>query len=704
MDASEFQRIEAAVNHALDLDPQAQKDYLRDLKASDPDLYAHVQPMLSVATTHLNAFDQPLIEAEPVDTLPQPGDKLGPYTLLRELGKGGMGVVYLAEQQIFGDRRQIALKIMRHAWQRLTNMDQFNQEISILAQISHPNIAKLYDGGVTESGMPYYALEYIEGQTLNVYCRNHAPKLEDRLNLFSKICSAVTAAHNNLIVHADLKPANIMVDRQGEPKLLDFGIAKIIEQDAEADSAQLISRHLTLAYASPQQINQEPVTTACDTFALGLIFYEMLTGLRARKIDPQASLAELMACIYSEPLPPITAIEESRDQLNDPHVLHWYRQLDGDLNHIILKAISIEPQQRYRSVQALQDDVTRFLQGRPVSAANNHLLYRAKKFAKRQPLLAGLIAFAALALLTGMITIYRLESSAQEQRQRAQKQRDQAVSELRTHRNIENILFHLLRGADPKSGGTSSTPVYMALDQTVTNTRADLYDLSQPLHHSLLEIAQLYLDFDQPLRAQSLLAEIPPEIPLITQTELAYKQANLYAQQKQFTEAITSYHKALDHMHAINPSIYQTRLQALIQLELTKAYLHTQQLERALSVCRILMSERGRAYPEKHRFYLHVQLIMADIVSKQGYETEASKQEKALLVQARNQYPNDLPLHIELNQHIGLRYLDQKKLRKAYTYFKQAHQLALETWGEDSTRTQALAAPITYILSLQQDR
>ncbi len=348
-----------------------------------------------------------------------PPPRIGAYRPIRELGRGGMGTVYLAEREHADFEQHVAIKVLRGLPGDRDLVQRFTTERRILAGLRHPNIAALIDGGATESGAPYVVMEFVDGKDLLTHCREQGIGIDARLRLFVKICRAVAHAHRALVVHRDLKPGNILVTAGGEPKLLDFGIAKLIGTATEPDLAvtRTGSMLLTPEYASPEQVRGEPVTTATDVYALGAILYELLCGRRAQPLANR-SIETLVAVVCeSTPPPPSTVVR------HDGSTGRWARRLRGDLDTIVAVAMRKEPERRYHSAQALADDLLRFLDGQPVQARGDTFGYRLWTFARRHrfavaagsAMLAVLVAFAVTTALQNR-TIARERDAAVTQR------------------------------------------------------------------------------------------------------------------------------------------------------------------------------------------------------------------------------------------------------------------------------------------------
>ena len=333
------------------------------------------------------------------------GSIVGPYRLLRELGQGGMGVVWLAERPESEIKRPVALKLPILTLHNPSVAERFGRERDILAQLTHPNIARLYDAGVTDQGQPYLALEYVEGEKITTYCDERTLGLKSRLGLFLQVLRAVQYAHTNLIVHRDLKPANILVTDAGEVRLLDFGIAKLLTE-GEANETELTrigGRALTLDYASPEQIAGEAITTASDVYSLGVIFFELLTGDRPYKLKRGTRSAIEEAILAADPARPSQlATDEAKATARSTTSAKLARALKGDLDSIALKALQKQPAARYPTADAFAQDIERYLAGEPVLAQPESAWYRARKFVRRNKLSVGLVAAVVVSLSIGL--------------------------------------------------------------------------------------------------------------------------------------------------------------------------------------------------------------------------------------------------------------------------------------------------------------
>jgi len=443
-----WQQIKDIFALAEELPREKREDFLRE-KCADSEIYEEVKSLLDASDETQKFIEND--EFSPAKMFPAlknyDSTKFGNYTVLREIGRGGMGAVFLAERSDGEFSQQVALKIIRQSFGGSEIERYFRRERQILANLNHPNIARLFDGGVSETGDLFLAMEYVEGAELLDFCEKNDLDIEARLHLFLKICRAVSYAHQNLIVHRDLKPSNILVNRDGEPKLLDFGLAKFTDADILPNSGttQTQFRAFTPAYASPEQITGKIVTTASDVYSLGVIFYELLSGVKPFDFEGK-SLEEIIKTITdSEPLVP-SAIQNSRFKIQNP-------KLNADLDNIALKALQKETERRYKSVEEFALDIERHLNGLPVSARPATLFYRASKFINRNKIVVSATAIVILALAAGLaIAVWQANE--------ARKERDKAEQRFNDVRKLSNsLLFEITPKIENLNGSTEAREI-----------------------------------------------------------------------------------------------------------------------------------------------------------------------------------------------------------------------------------------------------
>ncbi len=366
------------------------------------------------------------------------GRRIGPWELERLLGRGGMGAVFLARRSDGAFEQRVALKIIRPGFQSGEIVRRFRAERQALASLNHPNIARLVDGGATPEGLPYLAMEYVEGEDIETHCARRGLDLRARLELFRVVCGAVEHAHRNLIVHRDLKPSNILVTAEGVPKLLDFGVAKLLGRGASEETLLLTQggSYLTLAFGSPEQTRGEAVGTATDVYSLGVILYRLLAGRHPYSLGHLSFLEAARVICEWQPRPASEAAGELATQPTDggPTLVprgeaerrRWARALRGDLDNVVARALRKEPQRRYGSVAALEEDLGRHLAGQPVSACQDSWSYRAGKFVRRHRVGMAAAALVLLTLVGGLAATTWQAKRAREQARRAESERAKA--------------------------------------------------------------------------------------------------------------------------------------------------------------------------------------------------------------------------------------------------------------------------------------
>ena len=395
------------VDSVLELPAEERSSFL-DQTGCDPSVRHFVEGLVLSYERSDGLLDQPaliahahLLDASRLE--PWLGRHIGSYRLLEELGEGGMGTVYRAARADDQYRKEVALKILKSAFGSSSAAGRFKTERQILANLEHPNVARLLDGGNTEEGLPFFVMELVAGRPIDEYCDSRQLPVRERLSLFVAVCGAVQYAHKNQVIHRDLKPGNVLVTAEGVPKLLDFGIAKILDTvafPAPVDLTRQTMRMLTPEYASPEQVRGEPVSASSDVYSLGAMLYLLLTGHRPyqiRNLSPQG-IAQVI-CDTQPPLPSIavrasetvagfdggntTITPAAVSGARDAKALKLSGMLAGDLDTIVLKALNKEPQRRYASVAEFAADIQRHLDGVPVLARRDSIAYRAGKFVRR---------------------------------------------------------------------------------------------------------------------------------------------------------------------------------------------------------------------------------------------------------------------------------------------------------------------------------
>ena len=479
-DRERWRRIDRVLDAALELDPAARDRYVQHACAGDPSLLKEVEELLA-ASAASGFLDEPAAErgARLISVDGMIGRTIGAYRLLRELGEGGMGIVYEAERVTGDFNQQVAVKIAKQGLHSEQARRRFLQERQILAHLQHDGIAKLLGGGVTDDSVAYFVMERVDGLPVTEYCRRHGLRVEDTLRTFLQICEAVQYAHRNLIVHRDLKPSNILVDADGRVKLLDFGIAKLLDDNQAATLTQ--ARALTPEYAAPEQLRGAAVSTTTDVYALGVVLCELLAGARPYALRTGTPFELEQAILEKDPVPP-SALVSSRDAR---------RRLQGDLDRIVLKALHKSPDRRYSSAEALAADIRRHLDGRPVLAQGDALSYRARKFLRRHHLGVTAALLIALSLAGGL-------AATVTQMRKAQREAEQS-------RIVQEFLVSVFSAAQPAQAQGHPPTARELLDRGVERIDRELKDLPDVRARLSVILARAYRALGEYDRAIALL-------------------------------------------------------------------------------------------------------------------------------------------------------------------------------------------------------
>lgn len=527
-DPQRLSRLNALLDEGLDLDPVARAAWLEGLQGTDGDLAPRLRELLDRAGAESDAFMRhsaaellPDAVLDPVDAQDLPGDRIGPYRLIEPLGSGGMSTVWRAERRDSSLVREVALKLPREGWGSGLAR-RMAQERNILASLEHPLIARLYDAGQTDDGRPWFAMELVDGVPIDEHCRRAALDLRARLTLYLQVLDAVACAHARLVVHRDLKPGNILVDTEGRVRLLDFGVAKLLD-DGVQDAEQLLTRQhgrpITLPYASPEQLTHGPITVASDIYSLGVVLFELLTGKKPYPGD-QHTRGQLESAILAD---------ERRLASRTVRERGLARALGGDIDAILTKALQVDPACRYSSVEAFAADLRRHIDGEPVLAQRASRTYLAGKFFRRHRWGLSATAAVALALVGGLAVALWQADAARTQAELAQLRQRQAEGVFRFVNGVltnqvradETItLRELLQRAEESMERTmGARPVERALaTEALSQWHGSYGDIRQSIRLVTAAIALLPADGD-PALLERLRCRLGMSLSLVGETQ-----------------------------------------------------------------------------------------------------------------------------------------------------------------------------------------
>ena len=477
-------RWEQLFDELVELPAAERARRLAELRAEDGELAGRLERLLAADAAASGFLDQSTLnlqgagraaaaegdeekkeEGEEIDLDPQlpAGTTVGAWRVISLLGRGGMGEVYLADRTDPAFAQRVALKVIKRGMDSQAIVRRFVRERQILARLDHPNLARLLDGGTAPDGRPYFALEWVDGEPITAWCRRRDLDLDGRLRLMQTVCLAVASAHHRLVVHRDLKPANILVTADGTPKLLDFGIAKLLEADEAAGLTltQLGARPLTPAYAAPEQILGEPVSTATDVYALGVMLYELITGALPHRRDRRAMEALASGVEHETVERPSAALRRPGDRGR------LARRVAGDLDLIVLTAMRRDPARRYPSAQALANDLGHFLAGRPIRARPDEVGYRMRKFVARHRLPVAAVGAGIAALIAGLVlSLWQAHAASLAARR--------ADAEARRAERVKSFLISIFQQSDPGAGEGAKLTARELLERGAATVDASL--------------------------------------------------------------------------------------------------------------------------------------------------------------------------------------------------------------------------------------
>lgn len=556
MTSENWARVRTLLEAALEQPKGCRQEFL-DLMCGDrPELRAEVDELLTLEAQADSLFSETRWNFHSIspDSL-TPGTRVGAYRILGLLDEGGMGSVYLAERADGAYLQQVAVKVVQRGLLSKNVLDRFVRERQTLARLNHPGIARLLDGGVLSDGRPYLVMEYVEGRLISRYCDEEKLSVRERIELVLRICEAVQSAHQSLIIHRDLKPANILVTANGDPKLLDFGIAKWLDGAAEENNSTV--QLLTPSYASPEQACQEPVSTATDVYALAAILFELLSGSLPHPVDGLSIHEAMRRIVETEPSLASEAVVDQAAELRRTTAKSLRRTLQGDLDTIFLQALRRDPTRRYPTVQEFAADLNRYLLHLPIQAKADSAFYRAGKFVKRRKATVAIAVAALAVLIVAIFGMWRGYTVAQAQR---------AIAE-RRYENGRKLVQSYLTEVDRKLEGMPGTAPVRSLiahrnleylDRMVPDAKGDLAlerELAQAyfliartqrmMAQSSVERQQVRINMDKAVRLREAIFAATGDI--VDRGQLAYllsQTGGLLVQGGHLREAIAYHQRA----------------------------------------------------------------------------------------------------------------------------------------------------------------
>lgn len=641
----QWRALSPYLDEALTLSGEARVVWMEALRARDSALASQLETLL---LEHQAAQQQGFLEKAPTlssESLHFAGQALGAYKLISPIGQGGMGIVWLAERSDGRFERRVAVKVLNVALVGREGEERFKREGAILGRLSHPHIAKLLDAGLTENGNPYLVLEHVEGEPIDRYCDQRRLDVGARVRLFLDVLDAVAHAHANLIVHRDIKPSNVLVSKDGDVKLLDFGIAKLLQGEGQEAAATLLTREggspLTPEYAAPEQVTGGPVTTATDVYSLGVLFYLLLGGQHPAGSGARSPAALFKAIVETEP-PRLSAVAGSiaagagstvaahRGTTSDK----LGRALRGDLDTIAATALKKNPEERYSSVAAFADDLARYLKQEPISARPDTFTYRTVKFVRRNRTAVILASLALIAILAGLVGTLLQARTAQHQRDAALRERDRAT-------RITEFMTDMFKVSNPSQARGESITAREILDKAAQRIETGLAKDPEAQAHMMYVMAEVY-----------------DNLGLIADTRSLVERA------------------AELQRRVLGPENPET----LASMDLLgKTLVKQGRFAEAETLQRATISARTRVLGPEHPDTLHSMILLARVLSSQGKHAEADKLgHEAVNIERRVLGPEDHQTLILINNLVSVLWAERDQKHYAEAESLQREAIAIE--------------------------
>lgn len=719
MGTSDWSEVEQILDEALEKSGNKRKTFIEERCGENKKLKSWVTELLESIESSQGFLETGSVEKEVLipdiaDSITSEGDssfigtQLGAYTIKELIEHGGMGSVYLAHRTDGTFEHRVAIKIIRRGMDTPSNRARFLREQNILARLHHPNIARLYGGGLTDDGLPYLFMEYIDGKPIDQFCDDQRLSIMERLALFNQVCKAVQYAHESLIVHRDLKPDNIMINSNGRVKILDFGIAKLMDPKFQEDAknqTQPGARMLTLAFAAPEQINGDSITTSVDCYALGTVLYKLLSGLKPFEFK-KMKRGEIEK-IISLQLPPKPskrfqeldaekqkAIAQTRRTTADKLA----RTISGDLDAIILKALRKEAAPRYRSVEHLEEDIERFINKEPVSARAGNLVYKSKKFLKRHKYAIASVA-TFLFILLGVSAYYTLQLA---------RERNMAELEAQTTSQVTDFLVDLFQANDPSNnqGELITARQLLAKGEKEINRLDNQPEVKARLLNVLGNIYGVLSEPDKADSLQSHSLSMATSLYNSGNTELASFYYSLAATKHtlgEYDEALDLLESAISAQNKLPGSPKKDLANSLrLQAEILKDNGKLDSAYRAIRESQSIFSSIGAT---ENRDYLKMLKEFGAIQSERGKFPESESIWRQALALSRDLFTSPHPDILSCMQGLAYSLKEQGSFDEAETLYLQGIEFNRKLYGPSHLNTAAIMnnlAGLYYYTSVYQ--
>jgi serine/threonine-protein kinase len=715
MDAEQWRLVQELFDGAVDLPPAEREAFLHDRCGSDEKLLEEVLSLIGADEKQYSLLDRPATDL--FDIVPEVslvGRSIGAYRIVEKIAAGGMGAVFLAERADGQYSQKVALKLIKPGMNSEEVLRRFRSERQILAGLNHPNISSLVDGGLTDDGLPWFAMEYVEGEPIDTYCDRRRLTIDDRLRLFLVVCRAVQYAQQNLVVHRDLKPSNILVSEDGTVKLLDFGIAKLLDEgDARPELSDLTRtglRVMTPGYASPEQVRGDLVTTASDVYSLGVVLYRLLTGSPPYQLTGSDPLEMEKAICHTAPEKPSQSVThsgpaKSSDEPTGPSIasICWARRaqpaqlrrrLAGDLDNICLMALRKERERRYQSADQLADDIERHLDGHPVVARKDSLGYRTGKFCGRHKI----EVFAAVVLLVVISSVVVFYTA------RLTRERDRAGYEAAKAAGVSEFLTGLFTVADPNESRGETVTARELLDRGAVRIQTELSDQPQTQAEMLAVVGKVYHQLGLLTKADSLITEAM-NLQIKTLGRLhpdasatIHELAVVAYDRGQLVRSEALYREALEIDRQLWGEEHQTV--AADCNDLAAVLRRKGEIEEATELFERAFAMRVRLLGENHPDVAHSMNHLGGLLHDRGQDERAEQLLRKGLEIRRNLYGDG---HFEVVASLGklARFLrDRGDYEESKRYYREGIQILHKLVGDNHHYVGDMSSSLAYVLYL----